>query len=71
MFKKKDINNVAQQAKGLTGQNQSSEGQRALIASYESVQDLLPETPAAVWKAWAEEGRRTQVDGRTLKTQQP
>ena len=39
---------------------QSSKSQRALLKSFEGVQDLLPETPARVWRAWVRLGRQTE-----------
>ena len=48
------------QSQKTTGQNQSTEGQRALVASYlEATRDLeLPETPHNALKAWVQTGLR-------------
>lgn len=40
--------------------NKSNEGQRALIAAYEAIQDQLPEAPSRGWNAWLELGRRAE-----------
>lgn len=56
---KTNIKDVVQRGKALTGQNKSTEGQRALIEAYKAISDLLSETPAAAWNAWVMLGRRT------------
>ena len=40
--------------------NQSSAEQKALIAAYEAVRDLLPETPRCAWNAWLKAGERAE-----------
>ena len=40
--------------------NVSSSSQRALIAIYESIQDLVPEPSPADWEGWVRMGRQEQ-----------
>ena len=70
-MEKENTKGVVQQSEALAGQNKNTEGQRALCECYESIQDLLPETPASVWRAWVELGRKTCVDGSIIKRRRP
>ena len=63
-----NINHVVQRGKALTGQNKSNEGQRALIAAYEAIQDLLPEPPKGTWQAWIRLGKRAEKNLSYLKS---
>lgn len=49
-----------QQSQNSSGQQTSTEGQRALIEAYKAISDLLPETPAAAWNAWVRLGKRAE-----------
>jgi hypothetical protein len=40
--------------------NRSNEGQRALIADYEAIQDQLPPTPSSAWSAWVKLGEQAE-----------
>ena len=42
-------------------------GQRALIAAYEAIQDLLPEPPKGTWQAWIRLGKRAEKNLSYLK----
>lgn len=47
--------------------NESNAGQRALIAAFEAISDLLPPTPSSAWSAWLELGRRAERNLSNLK----
>lgn len=48
--------------------NKSNEGQRALIAAYEAIQDQLPPTLSSAWSAWVKLGEQAERHMSYLKS---
>lgn len=48
--------------------NRSTEAQRDLIRVYESVADMLPQTPVSAWEAWVRLGRQLKDNTLIYKT---
>lgn len=47
--------------------HQARAEQRKLLAAYEAIQGLLPETPSSAWSAWIRLGRQAKIRLSILK----